>query len=237
MWYMSVTPEVFQLEMSALNSSIRKKSLLMSVIRETSQPAMGPYFFSALARFLLKALTAFFRESLPVKVPGGEGGAAGGAGAGEAQFFSTYLLYLLHFFLQQSTPFLHFFVQLPAASTPVARRSEMRSMIMSFIVCALCVPARAKAMAHDRTRARSTRRRWGERPLTRRAADDAYARQWGSRLGRAWRGVCGLDSLRERVPQRLGGRGCGRASWDGRASARARGRGGGGIGRAEGGAG
>ena len=128
----------------------------MSVIPETSQPAMGPYFFSALARFLLKALTAFFRESLPVKVPGGEGGAAGGAGAGEAQFFSTYLLYLLHFFLQQSTPFLHFFVQLPAASTPVARRSEMRSMIMSFIVCALCVPARAKAMAHDRTRARGT---------------------------------------------------------------------------------
>ena len=30
----------------------------------------------------------------------------------------------------------------------------MRSHIMSFIVCALCVPARAKAMAHDRTRAR-----------------------------------------------------------------------------------
>ena len=55
----------------------------------------------------------------------------------------------------------------------------------------------------------------GRVPRPRGAADDAYARQWGSCLGRAWRG-CGLDSLRERVPQRLGGRGCGRASWDGR---------------------
>ena len=73
----------------------------MSVMPETSQPAMGPYSFSALAGFLLKALTAFFRESLVVKVKAtnGEGGAAGGAGDGEAQFFSTYFLYFLHFFL------------------------------------------------------------------------------------------------------------------------------------------
>ena len=75
--------------------------------------------------------------------PGGGGGWAGG-GDGEGQFFFTHLS---NFFVH----FLHFFL-LPA-STPVARRSEMRSMIMSFIVWALCVPARAKAMAHDRTRA------------------------------------------------------------------------------------
>ena len=132
----------------------------MSVIPETSQPAMGPYFSSASAGFLSKALTAFFRDFLLVKVPaalvgpgggggwaGGEGGAAGGGGAGggEGQLFFTHWL---NFFVH----FLHFF-SLPA-STPVASRSEMRSRIMSFIVWALCVPARAKAMAHDRTRAR-----------------------------------------------------------------------------------
>ena len=59
----------------------------MSVMPETSQPAMGPYFSSALAGLLLKALTAFFREPLLVKVlpgcfdggaSGGDGGAAGG---------------------------------------------------------------------------------------------------------------------------------------------------------------
>ena len=117
----------------------------MSVIPETSQVAMGPYFSSALARSSSKALTAFSRDSLLVKVTGGEGGAAGGAGDdGEGQRFFSHLLNLF-------VHFLHFFL-LPA-STPVARRSEMRSRIMSFIVRALCVPARAKAMAHDRTRA------------------------------------------------------------------------------------
>ena len=119
---MSVTPEVFQLEMFSLKFLNSVKSWLMSVTPETSQPAMGPYFFSVLAGSLSKASTAFSRE--PVL---------------------NFFVHLLHFFL------------LLAASTSVARRSEMRSMIMSFIVCALCVPARAKAMARDRTRARSRR--------------------------------------------------------------------------------
>ena len=48
---------------------------------------------------------------------------------------------------------LHVDFLLPA-STPVASSSERRSRIMSFIVCARRVPVRAKAMAHDRTRAR-----------------------------------------------------------------------------------
>ena len=131
----------------------------MSVMPETSQPAMGPYFFSALAGFLLKTLTAASRESLLVKVPaalvgpgGGDGGAGGGDGGagggdGEGQFviwhclnFHSAALNFLSAFLNLASHFVHFL--LPAASTLVARRSEMRSMIMSFIVCALCVPAR-----------------------------------------------------------------------------------------------
>ena len=127
-YFMYVTPEVSQLEMSALKFAAPEKRKLMSVIRETSQPAMGPYFFSALARSLSKALTAFF-SFLLVKVPGGAAG--GDDGDGEGQFFFTHL----------SNFFVHFLHFLLPASTPVARRSETRSMIMSFIVCALCVPA------------------------------------------------------------------------------------------------
>ena len=69
----------------------------------------------------------------------GDGGGAGGDdGGGEGQcFVSHFLNFLSHF--------VHFFFLLPAASTPFARRSEMRSMIMSFIVWALCVPARQGA--------------------------------------------------------------------------------------------
>jgi len=40
---MLVTLDVSQLEMSALKFRKRKKSWVMSVIAETSQPAMGPY--------------------------------------------------------------------------------------------------------------------------------------------------------------------------------------------------
>ena len=40
---MVVTPEVFQLEMSALKSSKASKSPLMSETAETSQSAMRPY--------------------------------------------------------------------------------------------------------------------------------------------------------------------------------------------------
>ena len=134
---------------------------------ETSQPAMGPNFFSALAGFLLKSSTASFRESLLVKVPGGgDGGASGGdggaSGGGEGQScvvthflnFASSALNFFSAFLNFFSHFVHFFL-LPAASTPVASRSEMRSKIMSFIVCALCVRVylRTKAMAHDRTRA------------------------------------------------------------------------------------
>ena len=43
MWYMVVTLEVFQLEMSALKFGKSWKSSLMSVMAETSQSAMGPY--------------------------------------------------------------------------------------------------------------------------------------------------------------------------------------------------
>ena len=109
----------------------------MSVMPETSQLAMGPYFSSALAGSLLKTLTATSRGPLLVKVLPGcfDGGASGGEdGGGEGQLFFSHLLNLFMHFV-------HFFL-LPAASTSVARRSEMRSMIMSFIVCALCVPAR-----------------------------------------------------------------------------------------------
>ena len=78
---MLVTPEVSQLEISALKFAIPEKSSFISVMPETSQPAMGPYFFSALDGFLLKAWTASFRESLLVKVPfTGDGGASGGDG-------------------------------------------------------------------------------------------------------------------------------------------------------------
>ena len=57
----------------------------MSVMAETHQSAMGPYFAMAEAAFELNSLTAVFRESLVVKVStmqagGGEG--AGGEGAG-----------------------------------------------------------------------------------------------------------------------------------------------------------
>ena len=72
---------------------------------------------------------------------------------GEGQL--AFLSHLLNFFLAASNLFVHFVHFFLPASTLVARSSEMRRRIMSFIVCALCVPARAKAMAHDRTRGHS----------------------------------------------------------------------------------
>ena len=86
--------------------------------------------------------------------PRSKGGAGGDAGGGEGQFF---LSHLLNFFLAASNLFVHFVHFFLPASTLVARSSEMRRRIMSFIVCALCVPARAKATAHDRMRARGRR--------------------------------------------------------------------------------
>ena len=160
---MVVTSEVSQLEISALKFSILRKSSSISVMPETSQSAILPNFFSVVPGFSLKSSTATFSEALSVKVPsggasGGEGGASGG------HFFSTHFLSFFSAALSFFSAFLTFFSSLehlehfflsPPASTPVARRSEMRSKVMSFIVCALCVRVylRTKAMAHDRTRA------------------------------------------------------------------------------------
>ena len=77
MRYMSVTLEVSQSEMSALKFVKSRKSSRMSVMAETHQSAMGPYFAMAEAAFELNSVTAVFREALVVKVPGGEGGGGG----------------------------------------------------------------------------------------------------------------------------------------------------------------
>jgi len=71
MRYMVVTLDVSQLEMSALKFCKLVKRLLMSVILETSQPAMGPYVLVAVVGLALYARTAVCREALVVKVPGG----------------------------------------------------------------------------------------------------------------------------------------------------------------------
>ena len=87
--YMFVTLEVSQPEMSALKWCNPPKSPLISVTRETHQPAMAPYFAMAAAAFESYSVAAVLREALSVKVllpvqpAGGEGGALGGAGAGE----------------------------------------------------------------------------------------------------------------------------------------------------------
>ena len=54
----------------------------MSVMAETSQSAMGPYVAMAEAAFVLNAVAAVFRESVVVKVPGGNGGGESGGGDG-----------------------------------------------------------------------------------------------------------------------------------------------------------
>ena len=67
---MFVTLEVSQLEMSALKFPKFKKSQFMSVIIETSQPAMEPYVPVAVSGLVLYACTAVCREALVVKVAG-----------------------------------------------------------------------------------------------------------------------------------------------------------------------
>ena len=66
MLYMFVTLEVSQLEMSALKLYKFSKRELMSVIIETSQPAMEPYVAVAVSGLALYACTAVCREALVV---------------------------------------------------------------------------------------------------------------------------------------------------------------------------
>ena len=66
---MSVTPEVFQLEMSALKFCKFEKSPFMSETPETSQSAMGPYVAMAAVWLVLNAWTAVCREALVVNGP------------------------------------------------------------------------------------------------------------------------------------------------------------------------
>ena len=82
MLLMSMTLEVSQLDMSAVKFFKSLKSPLISVMAETSQSAMGPYVAIAEVAFALKARTATFRETVLVKVPGGDGG-DGGDGGGD----------------------------------------------------------------------------------------------------------------------------------------------------------
>ena len=65
---MLVTPEVSQLEMSALKSFKSLKRKLMSVTPETHQSAMAPYFAVAEAWFESYSVTAVFREAWSAKV-------------------------------------------------------------------------------------------------------------------------------------------------------------------------
>jgi len=56
----------------------------MSVMAETHQSAMGPYFAMAEAAFELNSVTAVFRASLVVKVSTMQaGGGEGGSGEGD----------------------------------------------------------------------------------------------------------------------------------------------------------
>ena len=66
--YMFVTPEVSQFEMSESKFFKLKKSMLISVMAETHQSAMGPYVTVAAAGSALYAWTAVCREALVVKV-------------------------------------------------------------------------------------------------------------------------------------------------------------------------
>ena len=64
---MSVTPEVSQLEMSALNWSNSEKSSDMLVTAETPQLEMGPYVAVAEATSSWCASSAVLREAVSVK--------------------------------------------------------------------------------------------------------------------------------------------------------------------------
>eukprot|EP00964_Phaeocystis_antarctica_P031873 scaffold18028_cov63-Phaeocystis_antarctica.AAC.1 len=63
---MFVTPEVSQLDTSALKSFKSLKTLLMSVMPEMSQSARGPYSAVAAVGLALNAWTAVFREAVLV---------------------------------------------------------------------------------------------------------------------------------------------------------------------------
>ena len=65
---MFVTPEVSQLEMSALKFFNISKRNPMSVMAETHQSAIGPYFAMADAAFELNSPTAVLRTPLLPKV-------------------------------------------------------------------------------------------------------------------------------------------------------------------------
>ena len=67
---MVVTPEVSQLEMSALKYIKPLKSKLMSVTAETTQLAMAPYFAMAAVGLALYSWTAVFREAVVVNMVG-----------------------------------------------------------------------------------------------------------------------------------------------------------------------
>ena len=81
--------ERVQPEMSALKFVKKRKRKLMSVMAETHQSAMGPYFAMAEAAFELNSVTAVFREALLGKVStmqacvGSEGEVEGGGGEGQ----------------------------------------------------------------------------------------------------------------------------------------------------------
>jgi hypothetical protein len=77
---MVVTLEVSQPEMSALKFVKRLKRLLMSVMAETSQSAMGPHVAMAAVGLAMKFWTAVCKEALVVKTQGGEDGEGGGDG-------------------------------------------------------------------------------------------------------------------------------------------------------------
>jgi len=64
---MSATPDVSQLDMSALKLFKFWKRSLMSVMAETSHSAMGPYAAVAVATLALYSATAVLREPLLVK--------------------------------------------------------------------------------------------------------------------------------------------------------------------------
>jgi len=71
---MSVTLEVSQLEMSALNFVKPRKRELMSVMAETSQSAMGPHVAVAAVGLAMNSWTAVCREALVVKTQDDEDG-------------------------------------------------------------------------------------------------------------------------------------------------------------------
>ena len=65
---MLVTRDVSQLEMSALKLRNSSKSRLMSVMAETFQPAMGPYFATASVELASYCRTAVSRWALIVNM-------------------------------------------------------------------------------------------------------------------------------------------------------------------------